>query len=56
VVTRVYFPAEPANAADPVLNSLPAPLRDLLVAVPADGGLRFDIRLQGAGETPFFQV
>jgi protocatechuate 3,4-dioxygenase alpha subunit len=57
VVTRVYFPGEPLNQTDPVLASLPADLRELLVAVPTgDGELRFDIRLQGAGETPFFTV
>jgi protocatechuate 3,4-dioxygenase, alpha subunit len=58
LVTRVYFPDEPAaNDADPVLATMPAAERALLVAAPQpDGGLRFDIRLQGAGETPFFQL
>ena len=56
VITRVYFPGEPANATDPVLGSLPADLRGLLVAVPDGDGLRFDIRLQGDGETPFFRL
>jgi len=58
LVTRLYFPDEPqANDADPVLRSLDAADRDALTAVP-DGmdGLRFDIRLQGDGETPFFTV
>lgn len=53
--TRLYFPDEPrANAADPVLNLVPAARRDALIARPQDGALRFDIRLQGPGETPFF--
>lgn len=53
--TRVYFPGEEAaNAADPVLNLVPAGRRDTLIARPQDGGLRFDIRLQGPGETAFF--
>jgi protocatechuate 3,4-dioxygenase, alpha subunit len=56
VVTRVYFPDEPLNQDDPVLTSLPPDLRGLLVAEPADGGLRFDIRLQGGDETPFFRL
>lgn len=62
LVTRLYFPDETAaNAADPVLRSLPEPERDLLVAVVDSDGLRFDIRLQSAaggarGETPFFTV
>jgi protocatechuate 3,4-dioxygenase alpha subunit len=57
LVTRIYFPNEPANADDPALRSLPESERDLLVAVP-DGPdrLRFDIRLQGERETPFFEV
>jgi protocatechuate 3,4-dioxygenase, alpha subunit len=57
VVTRLYFPDEAgANAADPVLAGLPADERRLLVAVDDGGGLRFDIRLQGAEETPFFTL
>jgi protocatechuate 3,4-dioxygenase, alpha subunit len=57
LVTRIYFPDESgANAVDPVLAALDAAERSALVAVPDGGGLRFDIRLQGADETPFFQV
>lgn len=57
VVTRLYFPdEEERNAADPVLLSVPENRRDTLVARPDGAGLRFDIRLQGAGETVFFQV
>ncbi len=57
-VTRVYFPDEAAaNSADPVLQAVPAGRRATLVAVPAgDGLLRFDIRLQGEGETVFFDL
>jgi protocatechuate 3,4-dioxygenase alpha subunit len=59
LVTRIYFADEDeANAADPVLTSLPEPSRrDTLIAVP-DGPaqFRFDIRLQGEGETVFFDV
>jgi protocatechuate 3,4-dioxygenase alpha subunit len=58
LVTRLYFPDEPAaNAADPVLSSLSADDCARLTAVAQrDGTLRFDIRLQGDDETPFFAV
>jgi protocatechuate 3,4-dioxygenase alpha subunit len=55
VLTRVYFPDETAaNAADPILELVPPEDRPLLVATPQRDVLRFDIRLQGADETPFF--
>jgi protocatechuate 3,4-dioxygenase, alpha subunit len=55
LVTRLYFPDEhDANDADPVLQSLSPAERATLVAVREDGGLRFDIHLQGARETVFF--
>jgi protocatechuate 3,4-dioxygenase alpha subunit len=58
LVTRMYFPdEETANAADPVLAALSVDDRALLIAHPQPGGsLRFDIRLQGEHETPFFEV
>ncbi len=57
VVTRIYFPdEEPANAADPVLSTVDEDRRGTLVARAVDGGYRFDIRLQGNGETVFFDV
>jgi len=57
VVTRLYFPDEPAaNAADPVLCSLPAGDRATLVAIVEPEGLRFDIHLQGPHETIFFAL
>jgi protocatechuate 3,4-dioxygenase alpha subunit len=58
VVTRVYFPDESeANGADPILSSVPdEEARAALVAREENGGLRFDIRLQGDGETAFFDV
>ena len=56
-VTRVYFPDEAeANAADPVLSHLGEEIRATLVAAAEDGDLRFDIRLQGPGQTAFFAV
>ena len=53
VVTRVYFPA----AEDAFLASLDERDRSTLVAGPDDeGGLRFDVHLQGERETVFFAV
>ncbi len=59
--TRIYFDDEAtANAADPVLAAVPAERRGTLIAKreERDGNVvyRFDIRLQGNGETVFFDV
>jgi protocatechuate 3,4-dioxygenase, alpha subunit len=56
LVTRIYFPDATENAADPVLSSVGPARRDTLVATTVDGGYRFDIHLQGEGETVFFDV
>jgi protocatechuate 3,4-dioxygenase alpha subunit len=57
VVTRLYFADEPeANTLDPVLATVPAPRRQTLLAEPTPDGYRFDIRLQGPGETVFFDI
>ena len=57
LATRMYFPDEAeANAGDPVLSELADAERATLVAHPDDGGLRFDIRLQGEGQTTFLVV
>jgi protocatechuate 3,4-dioxygenase, alpha subunit len=53
--TRIYLPDHPANATDPLLSSLSESDRATLVATADGGGLRFDIRLQGDGETVFLQ-
>jgi protocatechuate 3,4-dioxygenase alpha subunit len=57
-VTRIYFPDEgAANAADPVLEVVPADRRATLIAAPGgDGLLRFDIHMQGPSETVFFDL
>ncbi|MDI4635807.1 protocatechuate 3,4-dioxygenase subunit alpha [Pelomonas sp. V22] len=56
--TRLYFEDRPAaNAADPVLRRLTPERRATLLARPlAPGHYRFDIRLQGEGETVFFDL
>jgi protocatechuate 3,4-dioxygenase alpha subunit len=56
-VTRFYFADEAAaNAADPVLATVPAERRETLLAKPVDGGYAIDIRVQGPGETVFFAL
>jgi protocatechuate 3,4-dioxygenase, alpha subunit len=53
--TRIYLPGHPANDGDPLLASLTEEERATLVATAEPTGLRFDIRLQGEGETVFLQ-
>ena len=54
--TRVYLADEAAVRRDPTLASIAASARvRTLVATPAgDGAYRWDVRLQGDGETVFF--
>lgn len=61
LVTQIFFDDEAAaNAGDPLLASLPAELRERLVAKRAetspDGTTLYEIAIvmRGAGETPFF--
>lgn len=57
--TRMYFEDEPeANAEDPILTALEHQSRvsTLLARKEGDGAYRFDIRLQGEGETVFFDI
>ena len=57
LVTRIYFPDEPLNASDAVLNAVAPARRSTLVAqLERPGVLRFDIVLQGEHETVFFDV
>lgn len=56
VVTRIYFPGDPRNESDALLASLPAERRRTLIAEPSRDGYRFEIRLQGEGETAFFDL
>lgn len=59
-VTRLYFGDEAANDQDPVLSTLEPARRQTLIAQREEYGdlpcYRFDIRLQGAGETVFFDA
>jgi protocatechuate 3,4-dioxygenase, alpha subunit len=60
LVTRLYFEDEPTNAGDPVLQRVPDERRATLLArrESADTAVvyRWDIVLQGAGETAFFNL
>jgi protocatechuate 3,4-dioxygenase alpha subunit len=59
-VTRLYFEDESTNALDPVLHCVPDERRVTLLARCVSIGetiiYRFDIVLQGAGETAFFNL
>jgi protocatechuate 3,4-dioxygenase alpha subunit len=59
LLTRIYFEDEPSTESDPILRHVPEARRTTLIARrAADERLtpqyRFDIVLQGAGETVFF--
>jgi protocatechuate 3,4-dioxygenase alpha subunit len=58
--TRLYFADDAAVASDPILHLVPPARRATLLArrLPADGTpvYRFDIVLQGDGETVFFEL
>jgi protocatechuate 3,4-dioxygenase, alpha subunit len=55
LATRMYFPGEPANGADPILQLVPAARRATLIAQKSGKrALRWDINLQGRAETVFF--
>jgi protocatechuate 3,4-dioxygenase alpha subunit len=56
LITRMYFPHEPANDEDPVLQCVPAERRRTLIAMPSEGkaALKWNVILQGQDETVFF--
>ena len=55
LITRMYFPAEPLNATDAVLQRVPADRRATLVAAAAEKSiLEWNIVSQGSAETVFF--
>jgi len=55
LVTRVYFPDDPANAEDPILALVPADRRSTLVARrTGEDVLEWNVVLQGKDETVFF--
>ena len=56
LVTRIYFDGAADLQDDPILALVPPGRRATLIAHPEDGGWRFDIILQGADETVFFDI
>jgi protocatechuate 3,4-dioxygenase alpha subunit len=55
LVTRLYFPDEPSNLDDPILNLVPADRQPTLIAkATGPGTLEWNIHLQGEDETVFF--
>ena len=57
LVTRLYFPDEPSNAEDTVLNLVPAERRVTLIAARVAGetnAFEWNLILQGRDETVFF--
>jgi protocatechuate 3,4-dioxygenase, alpha subunit len=57
LVTRMYFEDQASNADDPILALVPAERRHTLIAKrTSENRYRFDIILQGPGETVFFDV
>ena len=57
LVSRIYFPDHSANTTDPVLSLIPESRRATVIAHALDPDrYRFDIILQGTGETVFFDA
>jgi protocatechuate 3,4-dioxygenase, alpha subunit len=59
LATRIYFPADPHNAADPILHAVPPARRDTLIAIPSAGEpnkFEWNVVLQGENETAFFDL
>lgn len=56
LATRIYFEGQIANETDPILALVPAERRGTLVAERVGEAWRFDIVLQGARETVFFDI
>ena len=59
LVTRIYFPDEPRNAADFILNLVEPSRRSTLIAkktAGAPGTLEWNVVLQGPDETVFFDL
>jgi protocatechuate 3,4-dioxygenase alpha subunit len=59
MVTRIYFPDEPRNAADFILNMVEPERRSTLIAKKTTNGpatLEWNVVLQGPEETVFFDL
>ena len=59
LITRIYFPDEPANAEDFALSLVDPARRGTLIARKIEGhpdALEWNVILQGPGETVFFDI
>lgn len=59
LVTRAYFPDEPLNASDPILQLVPQVRRQTLILQRSPEHsdlLHWEIRMQGENETVFFEI
>ena len=59
LTTRMYFPNDPRNAQDPILNLVPPERRATLIAGYSSsnaGALEWNVILQGEHETVFFDL
>jgi protocatechuate 3,4-dioxygenase, alpha subunit len=59
LVTRMYFPDDPRNAGDPILNRVEPARRSTLIAKKTaanSGTLEWNVVLQGPDETVFFDL
>lgn len=56
LATRIYFEGTDGIEDDPILSLVPADRQDTLLAKRQSEGWRWDIVLQGAGETVFFAL
>jgi len=59
LITRIYFPDEPSNAEDFALNLVEPARRATLIAKKIQGRtgeLEWNVKLQGEGETVFFDI
>lgn len=54
--TRVYFEGEASNASDPILKLAGNRAGTMIAKRSGDGTYQWDIVLQGAGETVFFDI
>jgi protocatechuate 3,4-dioxygenase alpha subunit len=56
-VTRIYFEDDPALTTDPILRLVPEARRSTLIAtLVGEHTYRFDVVIQGPGETVFFDI
>jgi protocatechuate 3,4-dioxygenase alpha subunit len=57
LATRFYFEGAPENENDPILSMIEDGRRETLIARQTEPGVwHLDIRLQGEGETVFFEI